>query len=75
MFSDASTADHGGIVQEMSNRLHVDIIPGTEVLTDFEGAHFVHGGKENVVLVPQPHDDLHDPLVGWPLLKSTNRVC
>ncbi|KAJ9617883.1 hypothetical protein H2204_013352 [Knufia peltigerae] len=71
MFSNGNAASHGDVVQEVSNRLHVDIVPGTEVLADFEGAHFVHGGKENVVLVPQPHDDLHDPLNWSPAWKRT----
>lgn len=48
---------------EAQNRLHVEIIPGTEIFTDLEETHFIRGGRQGVVLVPQPTTDPHDPLV------------
>lgn len=49
--------------EEAQSRLHVEIIPGTEILTDLEETHFIRGGRQGVVLVPQPTSDPHDPLV------------
>ena len=49
--------------EEAQRRLHVEIIPGTEILTDLEDTHFIRGGRKGVVLVPQPTSDPHDPLV------------
>ena len=43
--------------------LDIAIVPGTEILTDIEGAELVHGGRSNIVLVPRPSPYLHDPLV------------
>ncbi len=48
---------------EIEGTPDIEIIPGTETLTDIDGARFVHGGRSNVVLVPRPSSDLHDPLV------------
>ncbi|EXJ71189.1 uncharacterized protein A1O5_06183 [Cladophialophora psammophila CBS 110553] len=40
-----------------------EVLPGTEIMTDIEGVHFVHGRDSNhVVLVPQPSMSPHDPL-------------
>jgi hypothetical protein len=50
--------------EEAQNRLHVELIPGTEILTDLEDTHFIRGGRHAIVLVPQPTSDPHDPLVG-----------
>lgn len=52
------------IVQdEVDSRLHIEVVPGTEILTDIEGVSVVHGGRSNVVLVPHPSPNLDDPLV------------
>ena len=48
---------------EAQTRLNVEIIPGTEILTDLEATHFIRGGRKGVVLVPQPTTDPRDPLV------------
>lgn len=51
-------------VDEVEHRLHVELIPGTEILTDLTTTHFIHGKHKDVVLVPQPSmTDIHDPLV------------
>ncbi|KAK0734603.1 hypothetical protein B0T26DRAFT_632266, partial [Lasiosphaeria miniovina] len=48
---------------KIENELHVEIIPGTEIMADVESYHFVKSeGKSNHVLVPQPSNDPHDPL-------------
>lgn len=54
-------------LHELEQELHVDIVPGTEVMTDVGSHHFVKGGSH--VLVPQPSDDPHDPLNWTPLWK------
>lgn len=55
--------------EEAQSRLHVEIIPGTEILTDLEDTHFIRGGRQGVVLVPQPTVDPHDPLNWSPFWK------
>ncbi|KAF7192853.1 putative MFS-type transporter [Pseudocercospora fuligena] len=55
-------------LHELENELHVDIVPGTEVMTDVGSHHFVKGKSH--VLVPQPSDDRHDPLNWSPFWKS-----
>lgn len=52
--------------EEAKRRLQVELVPGTEILRDRElTVHaFVHKrGRDDVILVPQPRDDTHDPLV------------
>jgi hypothetical protein len=49
--------------EEVEQRLHVELVPGTEILADLTSTHFVHGRNKDVVLVPQPTAYLHDPLV------------
>ena len=49
------------MVPEMDHKLHVEIIPGTEVMVDDGNHGFVKAG--NRVLVPQPSQDPRDPLV------------
>lgn len=48
----------------VEQELHIELIPGTEIMADIGTHHFVkstgHSGK---VLVPQPSSDPHDPLV------------
>lgn len=57
------------LVSELETRLHLELLPGTEVMTDVGGIHFVHNhqaghaGNAGVVLIPQPSQDRHDPLV------------
>ena len=47
--------------------LKVEILPGTEVMTDVGSTHFVKSKhKRPQVLIPQPTDDPHDPL-NWSL--------
>lgn len=51
-------------LRELEQELHTEIYPGTEIMVDVGTHHFVKAsGSENSVLVPQPSDDQHDPLV------------
>jgi hypothetical protein len=51
-------------LRELEQELHTEIYPGTEIMTDVGTHHFVKAGSgEHSVLIPQPSDDPHDPLV------------
>ena len=58
-------------IHEIEQELHVEILPGTEVMADVGSHHFVKGGKE--VLIPQPSSDPHDPLVNHLFVRWWNR--
>ncbi|KAF8542748.1 MFS transporter [Trichophaea hybrida] len=58
------------LVREVENALHVDIIPGTEIMAQgVAGIHFVEN-ESNQVLVPQPSNNPDDPLNWSPLWKG-----
>ncbi|KAJ3466374.1 hypothetical protein MRS44_007032 [Fusarium solani] len=48
----------------------VDLVPGTEVMTDMGGARFDSDNQDSIVLIPQPTDDPQDPL-NWSTLWKT----
>ena len=48
-------------LHQLEEELHVRIVPGTEIMTDVGSHHFVKSSDR--VLVPQPSDNPHDPLV------------
>ncbi|KAJ9504178.1 hypothetical protein LTR99_005894 [Exophiala xenobiotica] len=56
-------------LHQIEQELHVEILPGTEIMADIGSHHFVKSsGKDHRVLVPQPSDNPHDPLnwsVAW----------
>ena len=53
-------------MRELEQELHTEIYPGTEIMVDVGTHHFVKAGTgTHSVLVPQPSDDQHDPLVGY----------
>ncbi|KAF9637699.1 Major facilitator superfamily [Lasiodiplodia theobromae] len=55
-------------LHEIEDELHIEILPGTEIMRDVGSHHFVKSGDTtHRVLVPQPTDDRHDPLnwTGW----------
>lgn len=62
-------AEHVSNLTPMAPRIEreveVDIVPGTEVMTNMDGASFDHdsGNQDTIVLIPQPTADPHDPLV------------
>jgi hypothetical protein len=43
----------------------IEMIPGTEVMTDVEEKHLAHAHNtaSSAILIPQPTNDPHDPLV------------
>lgn len=45
--------------------VEMDLVPGTEVMADLQGGehHARLGRDKSVILIPQPTDDIHDPLV------------
>lgn len=52
-------------LQEIEDRLHTKIYPGTEIMIDVGAHHFVKSKNKNgnaPVLIPQPSDDPNDPL-------------
>ncbi|EXJ90053.1 hypothetical protein A1O3_03121 [Capronia epimyces CBS 606.96] len=50
-------------LHRLEEELHVELLPGTEIMADVGTHHFVKSsGKAHRVLVPQPTDDAHDPL-------------
>ena len=55
-------------LHHLEEELHVEILPGTEIMTDVGSTHFVKG-RGKTVLVPQPSADPHDPLNWSPLWK------
>ena len=48
-------------LHQLEQELHTQIVPGTEIMADVGSHHFVKAS--NRVLVPQPSNDPHDPLV------------
>lgn len=65
-------ADTGRPIQalrELEQELHTEIYPGTEIMTDVGTHHFVKSQGRSV-LVPQPSDNEHDPLVSAPPTKD-----
>lgn len=63
------TTDHKEhVVSEESNVWHaqdvgdLELVPGTDIFRDLGTTRFVHDSND-VVLVPQPENDVHDPLV------------
>ncbi|CAK7199367.1 hypothetical protein SEUCBS139899_002045 [Sporothrix eucalyptigena] len=61
-----------GEVAQIQEELHVEIVPGTEIMTDVGNHHFVKSeGHNHGVLVPQPSQDPHDPLNWSPFWKAS----
>jgi hypothetical protein len=49
--------------QQLEQELHIEILPGTEIMADFGTHHFVkQTGSKGPVLVPQPSNNPNDPL-------------
>jgi len=53
------------LIRRVQCETNVEILPGTELMADIGGAHFIHAhnSANSAVLVPQPTEDPHDPLV------------
>jgi len=64
----ASIGGHDVMDQRAADALHVEILPGTEVMRDTDAVHFAHArGADGAVLVPHPSTSSDDPL-NWSLL-------
>ncbi|KAM5351183.1 hypothetical protein ACJ41O_003906 [Fusarium nematophilum] len=48
--------------QEIQDELHIEVLPGTEIMADIGKHHFIKTENSNRVLVPQPSQDPNDPL-------------
>ncbi|KAH6867164.1 major facilitator superfamily domain-containing protein [Thelonectria olida] len=54
---------HGQVErEEIQNELHIEVLPGTEIMTDVGSHHFIKSEDSSCVLIPQPSQDPHDPL-------------
>lgn len=52
--------------QPILDNVDVELIPGTEILNDLSGIYSERGvleTEQNVILLPMPSSDPHDPLV------------
>ncbi|KAJ3530057.1 hypothetical protein NM208_g9492 [Fusarium decemcellulare] len=47
--------------EEIQNELHIEVLPGTEIMADIGHHHFIKS-EHHRVLVPQPTQNPHDPL-------------
>ncbi|KAM0645657.1 hypothetical protein ACHAQF_000606, partial [Verticillium nonalfalfae] len=48
--------------EEIQDELHIEVVPGTEVMADVLKHELIKSEHSSVVLVPQPSQDPHDPL-------------
>lgn len=61
--------NHFKELRRVESELQVELLPGTEIMTDIGSHHFVKGPSHNV-LVSQPSDDPSDPLNWSPWWKA-----
>ena len=62
-------------VAQIQEELNVEIVPGTEIMTDVGSHHFVKSeGRNHGVLVPQPSQNPHDPLNWSPFWKASTII-
>lgn len=54
-------------MERVVSPVHTEMVPGTKIMTDVQGSRFIHAhnSASSTVLVPQPTEDIHDPLVSW----------
>ncbi|KAH7150563.1 major facilitator superfamily domain-containing protein [Dactylonectria estremocensis] len=48
--------------EELQDELQIEVLPGTEIMTDIGKHHFIKAEHSERVLIPQPSSDPHDPL-------------
>jgi hypothetical protein len=61
--------------ENLEDELHIEVLPGTEIMTDVGKEHFVKTKESHTVLIPQPSSDPHDPLNWKPLWKFSAIFC
>jgi hypothetical protein len=58
-------------IRQLEEELHIEILPGTEIMADFGTHKFVkETGAKGPVLVPQPSNNPHDPMNWTPRRKA-----
>ncbi|KAM0543456.1 hypothetical protein ACHAPJ_012320 [Fusarium lateritium] len=55
--------------EAVQDDLHIEVLPGTEIMTDIGKHHHVKAKQSHQVLVPQPSQDPQDPLNWRPMWK------
>ena len=64
------------VLHQLEQELNIKILPGTEIMMDVGEHHFVKSSaSSDRVLVPQPSDSKHDPLVSTLLAMSDRFMC
>ncbi|KAM0484909.1 hypothetical protein ACHAP7_002926 [Fusarium lateritium] len=61
--------------ENLEDELHIEVLPGTEIMTDVGKEHFVKTKESHMVLIPQPSSDPHDPLNWKPFWKFSAIFC
>ncbi|RBR05647.1 uncharacterized protein FIESC28_11310 [Fusarium coffeatum] len=61
--------------ETIQDELHIEVLPGTEIMTDIGKEHYVRAKESDQVLVPQPSQDPHDPLNWSPFWKFSAIFC
>lgn len=51
------------MASQIEREAEADLVPGTEVMTALDGAR--SDNQDSIVLIPQPTNDPHDPLVSF----------
>ncbi|KAH8688531.1 major facilitator superfamily domain-containing protein [Ilyonectria robusta] len=60
--------------EEIQDELHIEVLPGTEIMADVGKHHFIKSEHSHRVLVPQPSQDPHDPLNWKPMWKLSTII-
>ncbi|KAM0228550.1 hypothetical protein ACHAPO_010627 [Fusarium lateritium] len=61
--------------ETIQDELHIEVLPGTEIMTDVGKEHYVRAKESDQVLIPQPSQDPHDPLNWSPFWKFSAIFC
>ncbi|KAF4977233.1 hypothetical protein FZEAL_6216 [Fusarium zealandicum] len=56
-------------LESVQDELHIEVLPGTEIMRDIGKEKFVKTKQSDQVLIPQPSQDPHDPLNWSPFWK------
>lgn len=56
-------SNHSPMASQIEREAEADLVPGTEVMTAVDGAR--SDNQDSIVLIPQPTNDPHDPLVSF----------
>ncbi|KAH6985177.1 major facilitator superfamily domain-containing protein [Ilyonectria destructans] len=65
---------HGRVErEEIQNELDIEVLPGTEIMTDVGSHRFIKSEDSHRVLIPQPSQDPHDPL-NWKRLWKLSAI-